>query len=297
MAVTESKLIETRSDYGIDDKNSHQKIYLVKTDANAESSEIIAGAQSSTPHAVPKLNDIHEDDSDTFCSTITVQQPERDNYRFWSVTAEYTAIPTYLTVLGPVDLDPVLREPRIRLEWERQSRTVYRDVNNNRIVNYVGDAFEEGFPQQPVSMPVIMIDKAYRTLEEIMNIGLQYDQAVNSSTFLGREQHTVLFDGITTSDLRSTNGFLYYMATFRFLVNPELDEDGSRLGWRVTYPQRGWRVDDGNGNIVQATDADQLPVNHPVHLEEDGTERAPTLPLLFSNFEISQSLDFNIFLQ
>lgn len=253
--------------YGVPHSNTYRDQYRIKCTGDMARFSVLEGAQQSgAPDKLPRRLDFHTEsgvtDSAAVCQNISLEMEQGDKCA-WIATCEFGPLKPGQTVADQTT-SPLLRPVKWRVEWFEESGIAVKDKDGAPLVNAVGDEFDTPV-EKPGLYMVLVGDKAYATVDEIITLGLTYHGSVNSANFRGATPRQVKFLPMTSSEVTNENGVEYFLATFRFAYNPET--------WDVSLLNHGWRYRPAKDqDPVEAVDPKtRLAVSKPVHLAEDGT--------------------------
>lgn len=253
--------------YAVPNAHSYTDTYRIYTNSDMARALVLSGAQATTaPTKVPQLLDYHKDYNVTDAAAVCQQihlRPEQEDKRIWLATCQFGPLQPNQTPLDNVN-SPLLKQTKWHVEWLEETAIVAKDASGVPITNTVGDEFDTPI-EQPKLFMVLVAEKPYATLQEIIDLGLEYHESVNSVAFKNGPARTVRFLPIQSQQVQFENGIEYYMASLRFGFNPET--------WDVEVLNRGWRYRPTAGTApVKAIDKEtHLPVSVPVNLAENGT--------------------------
>lgn len=290
MAVIECKLRRgRRGRFGLQNKNGYSLEYSITTDTQMSELTILQGAYQGSPDPLPSLYSQYTfgsiPDASAFCTSISLDQSE-DDRNLWLARVEFGQLPPGSSSADKDIPSPLDYRIRYRLEWLEEQVAVEKDRDGNPVANTVGDDFVPGL-MEPVLYPVLVCERNYATVEEILALGQQYHKTVNSLEFFGGAPGTVKMLPITSSDLLTEKGIEFYTATFRFAYNSET--------WVNSLLNRGWRGRPTAGDDVQRLldKLTLLPISEPANLAQDGTVLNDGDPPVFVDYWTLTEIDYN----
>lgn len=292
MSVLDSRIVELggRSQTGSGDE--FRTVYRVTMDSDSYPTVVLALSHVASPDPVPNLFDSYFGSPAIVCTSLDIAQESPTNYRRWRITANYTIPPSGESgdPNGPPPENPLDRVTEWSVDWESEELVIEKDRNGLAILTPAGVPYLGGFTDAR-KLLVLLATKNYETLEEIEDVGTEYDRAVNSAIYRGHPPRTVRFDGITAGERQWENGVSFYRGQTRMIVKPET--------WDLVVQARGV-MEKKDGKIVAITDKDNQPVLEPVLLKADpvlwGGEVGEKLPEAnaaeYQTFQINPIKDF-----
>lgn len=265
-AVVSSKLTRDMSgSISIGNEQSHKLRYQVWTDGPMWGPAVIIGAYTATPDPLPTLYQQWVPGGlSTGAYVLSIAySADDDNHNRWLMDVELGKLPPGKSAADAVQ-NPLNRPPRYRIEYMEEQIVIEKDREGKPITNSVGDPPDTAL-EDVDAYPVLVVDKNFATLQEIVDLGNQYHRSVNSDSFYGASARKVRFMPLQASDIQNENGIEFYTATMRFAFNPRT--------WDREYLNRGWRYRKAAGGPLQLAmdDKTNLPVTSPVKLKLDGT--------------------------
>lgn len=257
MAVTECKLQRAgrHATFELENKREYELSYLITTDNKMESDlSVLGGAHTASPDALPTLLSIYNaggiPDAAAYCLRISLDPSDTDTR--WIAKCHFGPLPPGQDPEENPE-NPLLRPVRYHIEYHEETITYERDVNGDPIANTVGDTFDEPLEEPIVYMTLVAV-KNYATLQQIINIGLQYHDTVNSDTFYGAPARTVRFLPIECGEQQQENGIRYYQATLRFMFKPNRSYSPT---WDRVIMNTGWRGRQEVGGAIMVLSCDE----------------------------------------
>jgi hypothetical protein len=213
-----------------------------------------------------------ESDGSIFLLEISVQRRHDASRILWTIEGKYSARDPG-DPPGEENPNPIERPVKYRLEHVTYSEVVDEDRAGNPIVNAAGQEFDEPLEDEK-ARPVLVVEKNYAALSQIIALNAAFSGRVNSDTFLGQPPRTWFCHTIPSSDLLTApNGTTYYTATFRLEYNHRT--------WDRKILNRGFKhfLSAQDKTLVQATSVSvaedgtktKVFTNEPVLLADDGT--------------------------
>lgn len=249
--------------------------HLVESDSvNDGPLSVALGAENALPHPIPKAwasyaigNDVNLyvvlKDRDTKLHTYT------DTGALWIVTSKWSK-PGEDEEEDDSRTNPLTRPTKYRIEWSNYTRIIREEPTGagRKIVNSAGDAFADPLEQDD-QRPVLVAVRNVSSLVDILRVGIEYKNAVNTNDFYGAGKHEAKVQSITAGDLQEEEGIQFYTMTIRVEFNDE--------SWDVKIFDQGMRYfklpgDKAAGvEPVAAKDKEGTPLGAPINLQDDGT--------------------------
>lgn len=291
MAVLTCRRTRNRSlSYATGYRNEYKVEFLI--DCDSIMNEIAVYAAATTMATGDKLPIVYQyydydgvQDQSSYAINIDLVQTTESGLQ-WKATVNYGRTGDGNT---PQDQTPnPLDQPiKYRIEWIEEQMEVTVDRNGARIVNTVGDAFDE-LIEEPQLYPVLVAEKNYLTIQEIIDIGMAYHRTVNDGVFYGGQPRTVKFMPIQSGDIQVSNNISYYTATLRFAFNPNT--------WDFIHPNNGHRFRKVAGGPIglKMDDDTRWSLPFPMDLKADGTLLPVGDPPVMLTFEILPEADYSL---
>lgn len=246
--------------------------------------EALNRATTTSPEPIPSIGDFYNVGSDFNPHAVCRGRSARrgDKLTHWDIEIQW----------GPLEGDeedddfqenPLLRPVKYRLETETFTQLLEEDKDGNAIVNSAGKAFETPVEKESSRM-VLVAEKNYGTLQEIINLNITYSQKVNETVYKGGQPRTFYCRQISSGELQTENGVEYYRAAFFFAWN--------RNTWDVKLVDQGYEELVG-GELVKIKDANDEDIVEPRPLDGAGQKLAEGEDLEFLSFKIYDEADFN----
>lgn len=153
--------------------------------------------------------------------------------------------------------NPLLRPPRMRMDFQRLTEEYSKDVAGDSITNSAKDHYDP-LPTRNRSMPILVVIR--NEYPFYPSFAINYVDRINTDTFFGVGPRKVYCDGITPSERQTLNDIDYYEVEYRFIFNHlGWDHDLLDIGFRETIGVkivtikddagvpgfRGWLLDGG----------------------------------------------------
>jgi len=221
-----------------------------------------------------------ESDLGAFCNSIQPVQ-DSDNPRVWEVTVEYGP-------QEPGDENPLNRPLEISWSFAQFTRVCDRDINGHALLNSAGDFFDPP-PEIDDSRPVLTIVRNEASFDPAQAI--DYQDAVNSDSFLGFAAGTAKVMGISSS-LQFESNIFFWKTSYEFQFR--------RDGWKLSVLDQGrYKTNhkpipekDSGGNDMVGTH-----VSDPVPLDGSGNPLTNPTPstAVFREFDVYKQRAFSAF--
>lgn len=241
MAVTECKIWQKSASFRIDNESRHTVAYRITTDANADPVDVFAGAQAASPNALPAEYDVHPQDNGAFALSIDVRQRQDNDFLHWEAVVNYGKLPPGQD--PDRAQDPLQWPVRYRIDYKLVSREVTTDANGDPLLNTARDPVAVP-PRLDFQIPILVAEKNYATLDEIVAIGNQFDKTSNDATWFGAQPGQAQFEGIRASELKQLNGTDYYTGTISVAIDYGANDlrtvQVDNLGWRAWDSDPEW---------------------------------------------------------
>lgn len=272
-------------------RGTYEAVWHVQTDDPMDGPvTVLTEAQAlASSERVPALWSTYafhdEQDIASFLRSFRVEPREdpHNSKTLWRVIAHYEPLEPQEQE-GDGDTDPLQRPVRYRLEHTSYTRVVEQDNEGNAIVNACEQEFDEPIEDEQ-SRIILVAEKNFASLQEIINLNLTYAGKVNNDSYRGAGERMWYCHTIGCSDLQTEGNVSFYTATFRLELNFET--------WDRKVLNRGFKHYDDSNKLVQATDTAGIPCNEPILLDEDGTRLADGATGNFITFKVKKEVAFS----
>lgn len=222
-----------------------------------------------------------------YCTSLSVACV--GGWKQWTVTAQYKV--STGEEEEPPEENPENDPPTITFSSEIYQEPVFRDVNNNSIMNSAGDMFVDPSPMRDAAHLIIKAKKNYLKAPSWC---LTYQNSVNASAFtiagLSVAKQLARITRFELSEKKVRGDYTYRELSFELHVH--------RDGWRPQILDAGlMQVDpEDDQNRIPCTDADNEAVTSPVALNGSGQQLNNPSPGTshFKEFQIYPEVDFSI---
>ena len=206
---------------------SHQ--YLVETNSDSDGQIAVeVGSQSASPHSIPAMwsvyNNVNGDGATDFGAfllekTIERYRPDEGNRRLWLVKCTWRPPEPGQDDQQPPNENPLLDPVKYRMEWIPFQRGIYKDKDDEPILNSAGDLFEGIEIDDP--FPVLVAVRNMWPLQSVFDLATDFHGAVNNGVFFTKPVRTWRVESIAASDLQQRGGVQYYAVTIRCAFNKD----------------------------------------------------------------------------
>lgn len=277
--------------------------------------DLIALCQAGSPHAVPQQWATYSYPSDygtdadvySYAQEFQVTNHEQSKSIYY-IDVTYSPLNEgegSQTVGGsPIEsvTNPVSRAPV--MWWDREVFTHYaqKDINGKAIVNKCQDFYPNDIEIE-ATRGVLVIEKNYATLAEVIDLSQKYDGAVNSSLWnvhLGAvtikqiAAKQALCREVSSGPPQTERGYVYFPVRFRFALKDTSDTWDEKM---PEYGQFTWiKTTGGSYETIQVGgDTHRALKNWEalVKLNDDGTRRDQSQDAIFTPWEVRRKVDFN----
>lgn len=236
------------------------------------------------PTPIPVIGSIYaignDADAGAFCDKIDPQQGARVNE--WLVNVHYRQLEPGEQYDDLVSTNPLTRPVQYRLDHEHWTRVVEKDKDGVALKNSAGVPFDTGVETDD-SFLVLVAEKNFATLQEIINLNLSFAWKVNTGIFKGGAARSWLCRPIICSDIQTENNISFFRATFHTVYNPEL--------WDVPILDKGFSELNG-GVLRDILDKNKQPITEPWPLNGAGVKLPEGNALVFLTKRIRGETSF-----
>lgn len=260
-------------DYDISGEKTYSRVFRVVTDNKADEFTTVQASGS-----LPYVGNVYPNDANCFCQKVSGSQ-ESFSPKVWLVTAAYS------NKLEAAE-DPTNDAAEIEWDTEQFQRPIFKDKDDNAIVNSAGDPYLPGIERDD-SRRIVTITK---NMTSVPSWILTFEDAVNDSSFV--------VDGITIGARKAKcqktsvgkwqerNGTEYRQVQIVLHLRKDT--------WDFEVMDTGLRRKDGNDRKVILND-DGTEITSPVPL--DGSGDALTDPsvstVVYQTYRAYTELDFS----
>ena len=188
--------------------------------------------------------------------------------------------------------NPLLRHPVFWWDRELSTRVEAIAQDGNVIRNAANNLYEELVEHERAKAQLV-VDFNVPTTADVIDISRKYDQAVNATTWSFKERlipdRSAMVREIIAGDPKSEGAYNYIPVSMRIAFS-ELGKtfDVSKPEMGQTHYTKSGGAYVTTGAFRQRTDAGSL-----VPLNEDGTRRDDSLPVVVTNWRVRREADFS----
>ena len=298
----------------VDDLNrgTYKLRYRVTT-AGAQGPISVANqALSAGPNMLPSIWFTYSCRGDTdlhsYAREYKIEQDEKSQFVYW--------IEVYYKPLEPGEVkgddlfgDTTLAGTPINSEanpvdrptvvwWDREVYTSKDDLTiEGKLLGNAALTTYEDAEETEETRGVLVVEKNYLTLAEVIDVSAKFERAVNQTTWnVGGKSYparTFICRSVDSSPAKHDNGYTYYTVRFRFAC-----ADYGRT-WDSKYAERGvtyWKKDSSGDYVLNADGSRKrftAPGGEPVLLKADGTLLEAGQDPVVASFRVKREVDFN----
>ena len=305
-SVTSCAYDRETAEASVDEVNmgSYRIGFIVTTDGLMGPQSVANGALLASPHPLPSLWSTYSYQGDTdnysWARKYTVRRDPK-SVKLYYITVEY--LPNepgdgsqsvggnpINSVTNPVNRSAVMW-------WDREVYTMaaLRDKDGKAIVNKCQDYYPEDIELE-YTRGVLVVEKNYSTLGQVIELSQQYDGAVNSSSWTIQggppngsiiQPRCALCREISSGAPQTEQGYTFFHVVFRFALRAGTwDEPKVECG-QFHWSKTGSEYDEFAGHR-KVTDAKKI-----VPLNTDGTRLADGADFITTSWRIRREVDFN----
>ena len=289
------------------DMGTYNVRYLIQTDGVMGPKAIYAGAQALSaltndiPPAIWATYSYQGDtDSYSWARRFNVTQKDEGNTTLYYLTIQYTPADDgegSQTVGGdPIEktANPVNRAAVMWWDREVYTQITLKDIEGKAIVNKCQDYYPDDIEIEH-TRGVLVIEKNYATLGEVIDLSRTYDGTVNGSvwniagkTVLAR---CALCREVSSGPPQTEQGYVFFHVVFRFALR-----SGTWDEPKIETGQFHWTKKDGvyeSVSIAGTTYRKHTDAGCFVPLNDDGTRRPEDQPYIVTNWKVRPEANFN----
>lgn len=277
-----------------DFKRTYTHDFLVETNSKDDiQGDVYVGALAASPDPVPShWTQYNEWNSGTsirdpyvYLQKVEIKRKEdgEDAWKYWIITCHWAPPKPGTDSSTPPDINPLNEPIRYHLEWAHFTRLVEKDNSGNPIINSAGDLFDPPIEIDD-ARPVLVAVRNMYPLQNIIDLAIEYKNAVNTDTFYGATARTCKVESIQSGTIQERNGQPFYAVTFRVEFNEDtwdkllvdrgtqvLEQDATGTGYHKAWPKKR----NSDGSLYEPEEFLDM-----VNLNSDGTHKV-TGPALF----------------
>lgn len=269
MAVTSCRLKAQTGDFGLENNNQFDLVYLVETSGIESVPSIKSQLHTATPDPVPQIYQ-HVGEG-AYVLNIHVEGRVVDSRTHWTVTVRCGQVPPGkdLQALNQPDYltTAVNRWPVFRVEHETETEPILKNANGTPILNTARKRFDEPLFQEKL-VPILVITRNVIGWTDVLTINEKM-RNTSSSLAIGPifgktfPAGTFQFQSATAGDPIIESNIQYYRTDIRLRMGDLTRQVLNRGYEHYDVPGAGKK-------LVKATNEGQ-PVSEPVLLQNDGT--------------------------
>lgn len=220
-----------------------------------------------------------ESDAGSFLQDISIDRYMGDDkdFKYWIARCVWKPPTKGNGADAPPAANPTLDPIRWKAESAQFTRKMTRDVVDNRLIaNSAEDLYDDVERDDGRIVLTATKNIAASSFTTIVTQMREYNNAINSDTFLGATAGQAKIDSITMSDLLSRESIDYYAVTYRIqFVNPDIEAD-----WNLRLENKGSMAFDrpktdpgatkGRVRVLQGTNKGSF--REEAYLAYDGTQ-------------------------
>lgn len=289
--------------------NHYQLRYIVTTNGSMAPADVAAGALSASPHPLPSLwsSYSYEGDTDAYSYARGYSvECDRDSTKIYYVIVSYRPLEpgdgvTDSAAADPINaqVNPLIRPPVFWWDREVYTQMHYRDNAGNMIRTKAFGYYEHDVELER-TRGVLVAEMNLQTLAQVIDVSQKYDGAVNKTAWtvggITIPARGALCREISSGPPVTEAGYRYYHVVFRFAMAGKF-ANGSQKTWDHEFPEYGryyWKKVAGEYERDSNGFRKRFKVDDPVPLNDDGTERDPELPVLYTAWRVRPEEDFNL---
>lgn len=294
MAVTNVKIPREQdfaAEVDLTGRATYQLRYVVDSDDPEESpiAVYVGGVAFAGAVQLPERGDSYAFNGDTdgssYAQRFRIYRPQpNDLATRWFVDVTFMSLMPG-TTSGDADSNPLARPTKYWIEDEPYNVLVTEDKDGVPIVNSAGQEFTEPPEEEDYHM-ILVAEKNFATLAEIIALNQTYARGVNTDTFYGATARKCLCMPIKCSPPKEENDVTFYTATFQIKISDKQ--------WDLKIVDQGYMHKKGTGDeLYRALDEDGEPTAEPVLLDTDGTRLAAGTVGQFLTFRRRREVAFS----
>jgi hypothetical protein len=228
--------------------------------------QCIAFGSSDGNSPVPDLYDTLPGDNSARCKRINATQRTEDP-KVWDVTVNADTEINPREENRQENENPMQQTVEYSLEQAQFVRVVEKSIDGKPCVNTLGDPFVPAIEQEDYR-PVLVAQKNFATLAEVIGYMLEFKDAVNNAPFYGAKRRQARVKSITAGQQQFQNGYYYYPVTIRIEFKSDNDPAGGTWDREVLNTGKRWRKKKGDQNFTNKHDG--ITPSDAIPLDKDG---------------------------
>tara|TARA_R110002110_G_scaffold229651_1_gene445200 strand:- start:5042 stop:5941 length:900 start_codon:yes stop_codon:yes gene_type:complete len=280
---------------GQNDTGTRSYTRVFKLETSLKSEDVFdVGSHAS----LPLIGSAYPRDPFAYCTSLKVDCV--GGWKQWTVSASYKVIAN-ANENEPPEANPSDDPPTVTFSSEIYQEPVFRDINDEGIMNSAGAHFADPSPMRDAAHLIIKVKK---NISVVPGWCLSYQNSVNNGQFtmggLAVAEQLARLSRIEVSDAKIRGDYRYYELAFELHIH--------RDGWRQTILDAGLMQKDPGVTLagiafvpdptkrVPCVDADGQAVTSPVALDGSGSQLANPSPgtAQYKEFQIYPEVDFSI---
>ena len=245
MAVTECRLMNPRvAGIGLKNEENVTAVFWIRTDdptqsaisVRTEAQDLAGTADFENALPQPYSRGVGQGTNGSgafttigYCLKADVEQSNDDDKTVWMGRAEFGPLPQNQDETDAVT-DPLQRPDKEWVEnlevlepvthWIDPADPTPADPTKKLLRDGAGQEFIDPIMQERL-LVVLVVQRNLATVQEVIDLGLQYNETVNKTTFRGGAPRTVRFMPLQSSQLLIENNTNYYQVQMRFAYRKE----------------------------------------------------------------------------
>lgn len=216
MAITRCNEIGDGRSAGLEVRNGKYvrtatRIFRAETDQVHDEWYIIANATSASPDPVPSVFSPHPTNTSVKSRGILPRQEGIDSSS-WLITVPYDDERSE----SDDEPDPIQRRIKYRLDWTSVTKDFILDAEGNIVQNTAGDFFQGLATEEKRPVLIATKNELAEDLDAIIDLAIDYSNAVNTDTFHGASPGHALCRDIVSGELQIENDIEYYAVQYAF---------------------------------------------------------------------------------
>lgn len=261
------------------------KYRIVTNDPNDGHLTVFATAQTVGPNPLPPKMTPYQllGDVDLTATVREYDITQRSDKLIW-----WDAVVTWRKAQSgepdpPDTVHPLLRPPKYWIEYIRETKPATVDYMNTPVQNPAKQTYPEPIVRT-YHRPVLVIKRAYPTLDAIWDLNQTYENTMNSDELLNRPAETWRYAVTRTNEPREEDGIQYYDAQTTIEYRAET--------WKEKKREEGWKHFNAAGKLVTFIDEDGVPFNEPGNLATNGRRLTDGIPANIREWQLDTKVPY-----
>lgn len=235
---------------------TYKRKYLLSSDSGSFVGCHAAREGFTSQTGIEKWYSSHPENTGAVCmNVVTTRHSTAPPHQKWDVDVDWTTDAPKMD-----EQDPALRRWMRKVNTSEQQRHVFRDRDDNLIVDSAGSPFDGGVPVN-VRLPTITWTHNVAWSDYDLTRPILLSGRLNSDYFLGCDPGTLLLD-VTADEAWEGNDFHYVKETITVTFDP--------LSWQPK-PANAGLFEIVDGKRERCTDDTGVPATEPQPLYENGS--------------------------